>query len=794
MIGNGAYRFNNTLKNPPNDATDMASALKRDGFRVTLLTDAGRDVMEKSVRAFGNSLKNSDTVGLFYYSGHGAQADGQNYLIPVDADIQDVDELRYKAMDVESILAKMRSAGNKLNIVILDACRNNPFPGSSRSGEKGLATVKVRVPESVIVFATDPGSTAEDGAGRNSPFTAAFMSVMEKPGLDIAVMMKQVTGRVQAATGGKQTPWVSTNLTKDFAFTAESGTAPAAQAAAPSPAPAPKLTVTRAYGSLIVKAATGGSLYLDGRLVGDIPAGAEARLDNVEAGDRSLELRYPDGKREALKRTVPTGGITNAAFSYVTPPSTSNPKPRPALLSGEVLVEGGVFQMGDTFGEKEETGKLVHEVHLSSFLIARYEVTQKQWRQLMGTNPSTFKGDDLPVESVSWYDAVEFCNKLSREEGLTPCYTGSGTGIQCNFSTNGYRLPPEAEWEYAAKGGRGSKGFRYAGGNDARQIAWFKFNSEGSTHQVGTKEPNELGLNDMGGNVREWCWDLYGDYPTGMQTNPSGAASGFLRVARGGCWSDDASLIEAASRLYQFPTHALNNLGFRLVRTSSSAPSVVAAGTSAQPGVPRTPPARVESAGQTTDFFALVLTGTPQDVQAALHHGANANAQNKDGKTPLMLAAGSNQNPEVITTLLKAGADLNVLDRQLQRSALIYAARSNPNPEVISTLLNAGADLKAPDGWGQTPLMYAAQYNPSPEVITTLLKAGADVKAQNKAGWTPLIYAAESSPNPEVIIVLLRAGADAKRKAQGKSAIDFAQDNEKLKGTDAYRQLQEATQ
>jgi hypothetical protein len=316
VIGNGAYRFSATLKNPPHDAADMASVLKRDDFQVTVLTNAGRDMMEKSLRAFGISLKDPDAVGLFYYSGHGAQADGQNYMLPVDADIQDVDELRYKAMDVEAILAKMRSAGNKLNIVILDACRNNPFPGSSRAGEKGLAIVKVKVPDSVIVFATDPGSTAEDGDGRNSPFTEAFMAVMEKPGIDIAVMMKQVTGRVQAATGGKQTPWVSTNLTKDFAFAAVNATATAAQSTtAPIPR-APTLKVTPKYGSLIVTAATAGSLYLDGLAVGDIPEGADARLDDVAVGDRLLELRYPGGRSEQHTVTVEPETTATVKFAY----------------------------------------------------------------------------------------------------------------------------------------------------------------------------------------------------------------------------------------------------------------------------------------------------------------------------------------------------------------------------------------------------------------------------------------------------------------------------------------------
>ena len=174
VIGNGQYQHNAILVNPPNDAADVAAALRNDGFTVTLLTNASRKNMEQAVRAFGNSLKNIDAVGMFYYSGHGTQAEGENYLIPVDADIQAADELSYNAVDAESILAKMRSAGNKLNIVVLDACRDNPFPGSSRSATKGLAVVKVKVPESMIVYATDPGSYGLRRDGTKQPVYQSF--------------------------------------------------------------------------------------------------------------------------------------------------------------------------------------------------------------------------------------------------------------------------------------------------------------------------------------------------------------------------------------------------------------------------------------------------------------------------------------------------------------------------------------------------------------------------------------------------------------------------------------------
>jgi raffinose/stachyose/melibiose transport system substrate-binding protein len=314
VIGNGRYLHNATLVNPPNDAADMAAALRKDGFVVTLLTDASRRDMEQAIRAFGNSLKNPDAVGLFYYSGHGAQAEGSNFLIPVDADIQAADELGYNAVDAELILAKMRTAANRLNIVVLDACRDNPFPGSSRSADKGLAVVKVKLPESVIVYATDPGSTASDGTGRNSPFTKAFLENMDVPGQDITQLMKRVTSRVQADTGGKQTPWVSTNLTKDFIFTSPSVSPSVTSVQA---ATTPTLNVTQSHGSIAVTTATTGTLFLDGESVGELRAGAKANLESIESGARLLEIHYADGQVERRAVTVGEGSVVNVAFAYV---------------------------------------------------------------------------------------------------------------------------------------------------------------------------------------------------------------------------------------------------------------------------------------------------------------------------------------------------------------------------------------------------------------------------------------------------------------------------------------------
>lgn len=184
-------------------------------------------------------------------------------------------------------------------------------------------------------------------------------------------------------------------------------------------------------------------------------------------------------------------------------------------------VRGGVFTMGSTLG-KDPSAILdecpAHKVAVSSFRIGRTEVTQALWRAVMNMEPSYFKGDNLPVEQVSWNDCQAFIRKLN-----------ALTGRQ-------FRLPTEAEWEYAARGGRQSHGYKYSGSDNADDVAWHAGNSGGTTHEVAGKKPNELGLYDMSGNVWEWCQDYYGYYGAGAQTDPKGPHRGFRRVRRGGCW------------------------------------------------------------------------------------------------------------------------------------------------------------------------------------------------------------------------------------------------------------------
>ena len=214
-----------------------------------------------------------------------------------------------------------------------------------------------------------------------------------------------------------------------------------------------------------------------------------------------------------------------------------------------VKVEGGTFMMGATSEMKNPNSneKPVHQVTLTNdYYMGKYEVTQALWQAVMGSNPSEYKGDNLPVETVSWNDCQKFISKLNSLTGRM------------------FRLPTEAEWEYAARGGKESRGYQYSGSSNISDVAWYDENSGSKTHPVGTKQANELGIYDMTGNVWEWCSDWYSSYSSSSQTNPTGSDSGSARVSRGGGWFNDASYCRLSVRFYYTPDFRLDILGLRL--------------------------------------------------------------------------------------------------------------------------------------------------------------------------------------------------------------------------------------
>lgn len=215
-----------------------------------------------------------------------------------------------------------------------------------------------------------------------------------------------------------------------------------------------------------------------------------------------------------------------------------------------VRVEAGTFTMAATAEMKDPYGdeKPTHQVTLTNdYYIGKYEVTQALWKAVMGKNPSNFKGDNLPVETVTWNDCQKFISKLNRITGKK------------------FRLPTEAEWEYAARGGNKSRGYQYSGSNNLSDVAWYEDNSDSKTHAVGSKQANELGIYDMSGNVWEWCQDRYGRYSKSSQTNPTGATSGSFRVRRGGSWNFTARICRSSYRYESLPSLRNSDLGFRLV-------------------------------------------------------------------------------------------------------------------------------------------------------------------------------------------------------------------------------------
>ncbi len=220
--------------------------------------------------------------------------------------------------------------------------------------------------------------------------------------------------------------------------------------------------------------------------------------------------------------------------------------PLEVLFKDMVHVEGGTFMMGATAEQQGVAYADEHPAHpvtVNSFTIGKFEVTQAQWEAVMGTNPSAFKGENRPVDNVSWDEVQSFIRKLNAETGYN------------------YRLPTEAEWEYAARGGQLSKGYRYAGDSTLKYIAWYEENAKKKTHTVGGKSPNELGLYDMSGNVWEWCQDHYVPYATGDQET----ATGMQYVLRGGGWGSSSTLCRVSFRAYNYSSSRRSNYGFRLV-------------------------------------------------------------------------------------------------------------------------------------------------------------------------------------------------------------------------------------
>ena len=308
------------------------------------------------------------------------------------------------------------------------------------------------------------------------------------------------------------------------------------------------------YGSLNVESTPiGATIYIDGKEIGKTPR----YIDEVLIGQRALRLvkegcedysetvSLAKGERKQVKAVLSKQEVQQPKAT-ITPSSEDQTFTIDGVSFIMKFVEGGIFQMGSNDREAESDEKPVHSVTLSSYYIGETEVTQALWKAVMGSNPSRFKGDNFPVEQVSWNDCQRFIRKLNQKTGRNFC------------------LPTETEWEYAARGGKKSNGYKYAGSNNIDSVAWYTDNSGSKTHPVKGKSPNELGLYDMSGNVWEWCSDWYGKYSSSSQTNPQGPSFGSIRVLRGGSWRSSAGDCRVPYRYSSDPVNWINARGFRL--------------------------------------------------------------------------------------------------------------------------------------------------------------------------------------------------------------------------------------
>jgi formylglycine-generating enzyme required for sulfatase activity len=530
VIGNGAYKAS-PLKNPVNDARDMAAKLRSLGFTVIERSNLGMKQIGSTLREFRSKLT-PGSVALVFYAGHGLQIKGENYLPAVDAEIGGEEDVPNQSMSMRQIMNVLSDAKTRLNLVFLDACRDNPYARSFRNSSGGLA--KEDAPSGTLIsFATRPGSVASDGNGRNGLYTGALLEQMNNTSLPIEQVLKGVVTAVKGGSNGRQEPWMEGSIEGDFCF----GDCSARSA------PQVAMSDDRALWESVKDSRDVNEFEA---YLAHFPRGVFAVLANT----RIKALSSNDGRPVAM------------ALPPVQPVPVARPIQPGATFKDcddcpeMVVIPSGTFMMGtkdDPFAKipspKDEQPQ--HAVSIRSFSIGKYEVTQEQWYSVMGNTPSNFKGRTLPVMKVSWNDTQEFIQKLNAKTGKT------------------YRLPTEAEWEYTARAGSQTEFSFGDNENDLGRYAWFYDNSSSQTHPVGEKQPNAFGLFDMYGNVWEWTQDCWNENYVGAPNDSSAWMQGDCsrRVLRGGSWNSVPQVLRSAIRNRNSSEFRYFNYGFRVART-----------------------------------------------------------------------------------------------------------------------------------------------------------------------------------------------------------------------------------
>jgi formylglycine-generating enzyme required for sulfatase activity/uncharacterized caspase-like protein len=615
VVGNSAYAAAGVpqLRNPGNDARLIAEALRKAGFTLVgggAQLDLQKRPFEQALRAFRQDLSGAD-VGVFYYAGHGVGVGKLNYLMPVDADPKVEADVETDMLGVELVMSQMQSAGAKLKIIILDACRNNPLPPAARGlavargkdGEfsqtrsldssGGLASIDVPKDSGMVIsFATAPGMVALDGSGADSAYSVALAEAIGAPDLGILGVFDRVNDRVRTATQGRQQPWVSASYGGQFRFTAGTSSLPAAASVSPpAPLPAPARPAAGADDTAwnYLKATTDVAVLR--QFVLDFPAGshleeAQARIAAIEAAAERARLAVlsPSGKPVEPPR-VPAGR------DPLTREQERALKPGDAFRECQgcpvmVAAPAGSFIMGSPASEKQRERAEGPQLRIEfgeMFAVGRSPVSFDEWSACVEDNACNhYRPGDFgfgtgkhPVIFVSWNDAKAYVDWLSKKTKMP------------------YRLLSDAEREYVGRGCRGtgsvdmvvaaacpSTPYWFGGGAQlTRDRANYdsRFSYDGSakaqprlqTVETDASEPNPFGILQVHGNVREWvedCWNptLSGQSPHG-EARESGDCND--RVVRGGSWADHPEDLRSAKRSWETADHRDEKIGFRVARS-----------------------------------------------------------------------------------------------------------------------------------------------------------------------------------------------------------------------------------
>ena len=547
VIGNSEYDYARNLRGvPENDARDIAVLLRDLGFIVIEKYNCDQNALKGAIRDFAAKAKRAE-IAFFFYAGHGLQTEGINYLLPKNADIYCDWEIPGACVSMDHLLRALEAAETHVNILVLDACRDNPFQDNTCEDGRSLQKQQqsyspVLAPDGTfIAFSTSPGEIAKNSVNRlerNSPYTQALKKYLRQECIPLPSLFQNVRTELKAKTNDQQKGWDHNSTT--------------------------------------------GTVYL--KCTEDIDSDGDGILNSK---DQCPNRKGPIRNNGCPEVDSDGDGILDSVDKCPDEPGTNENLGCP-LPDDMVFVKGGWFDMGCTAEQGDECDsdeEPKHQVKVNDFYLSATEVTVAQfeafvnatdyettaekegwsyiwngsewgkktgvnWRHGVSGNYRLSTERNHPIIHVSWHDAVAYCEWRSAQD---PRRT--------------YRLPTEAEWEYAARGGQKSKGYKYSGANNLDEVGWYKENSNLITHPVGQKFANELGLYDMSGNVYEWVADQwhsnYEDAPKNGSAwiDRGGVAN---RVVRGGDWLNNARFCRVSNRNYGRPDYRYCYVGFRL--------------------------------------------------------------------------------------------------------------------------------------------------------------------------------------------------------------------------------------